>query len=43
MGVLGALNWTYRWYRDDGGASAEEIASQFARMIVDGLARRDAA
>jgi len=38
LGVLGAVNWMYRWYRPDGSASAEEIGRQLAALVVDGLA-----
>jgi AcrR family transcriptional regulator len=37
LAVLGATNWVYRWYREDGGRSASEIADQFAEMLTAGL------
>jgi len=38
--IAGALNWICRWYEPEGVLSAEEIASQFARTLTQGLARR---
>lgn len=35
--VLGAVNWTARWYRPDGTQSAEEIADSMANYLVRGL------
>ena len=37
--IAGAVNWTCEWYRPDGALSADEIASQFARTLTEGLAR----
>jgi AcrR family transcriptional regulator len=37
--IAGALNWICRWYEPEGALSAEEIASQFVRMLTQGLAR----
>lgn len=36
--MLGALNWTVKWWRPDGGRSVEEIAREFADYLVRGLA-----
>ena len=36
--IAGAVNWICRWYEPDGPLSAEEIASQFARTLTQGLA-----
>lgn len=41
--IAGALNWICQWYEPEGALSAEEIASQFARTLTQGLVRRDAA
>ena len=41
--IAGALNWICQWYEPDGALSAEEIASQFARTLTQGLARQVAA
>jgi AcrR family transcriptional regulator len=35
--VLGAVNWTARWYRPDGMQSVEEIAHAMANYLVRGL------
>lgn len=40
--VLSALNWMPRWYRPGGGRGAVEIASEYHRMIFDGLGKREA-
>ena len=35
--VLSAGNWLYQWFRPDGTLSADEVADQFANMIIAGL------
>jgi AcrR family transcriptional regulator len=35
--VLGALNWTVRWYRPEGSSSAEAIGEAMADYLVRGL------
>lgn len=35
--ILGALNWTVKWYRPGGGKSALEIGREFAELLVGGL------
>lgn len=36
--ILGALNWTHRWYRPEkAGANPEEIGNIFAELIASGL------
>jgi AcrR family transcriptional regulator len=37
--IAGALNWICQWYEPEGALSAEEIASQFARTLTQGVAR----
>lgn len=37
LAILGAVNWSARWYRPDGGATAETIADTFAEYLVQGL------
>jgi AcrR family transcriptional regulator len=37
--IAGALNWICMWYEPEGALSAEEIATQFARTLTQGLAR----
>ena len=39
--LLGVLNWTITWYREDGPLSAEEIADQFADLFLVGLLARN--
>lgn len=39
-GIIGAMNWTHRWYQPDGHLSATEIGQVFADMLVAGLARQ---
>jgi TetR/AcrR family transcriptional regulator len=36
--MLGAVNWTARWYRPDGRQSAHQIADAIAQYLVKGLA-----
>jgi AcrR family transcriptional regulator len=38
--IAGALNWICKWYEAEGPLSAEEIASQFARTLTQGLVNR---
>ncbi len=38
LALLGALNWTVKWFRPDGGLSARELGEQFAELLVGGLA-----
>ncbi len=37
--MLGAVNWTARWYRPDGSQSVAEIAQGLSAYLVRGLAR----
>jgi|ERR1041384_3960207 AcrR family transcriptional regulator len=37
--ILGAINWTARWYRPDGSQSPTEIATKFSNYLVRGLVR----
>lgn len=36
--MLGALNWTARWYRPDGAQGPDEIAEALSEYLVKGLA-----
>jgi TetR/AcrR family transcriptional regulator, cholesterol catabolism regulator len=38
MALLGAMNWVYQWYRDDGPRSPDEIADAFADVALGGVA-----
>ncbi len=36
-GILGALNWSHRWYKPERSEPPEEIGKVFAEMILNGL------
>jgi AcrR family transcriptional regulator len=38
LAILGAINWTIKWYRPEGRQSAAKIAEQFADYLIKGLA-----
>jgi hypothetical protein len=38
-GLLGMLNWLYKWYDPRGRLSVREVATQFAALALAGLAR----
>jgi hypothetical protein len=42
FGLLGMLNWVYKWYDPRGRWGAEEIAGAFLAVVEDGLVRRPA-
>ena len=42
-GLLGMLNWLYKWYRPHGRLSPAEIADQFASLALGGIATPPAA
>jgi AcrR family transcriptional regulator len=37
LAILGAVNWTVKWFRPDGGKSAREIGREQAELLVRGL------
>lgn len=37
FGLLGMVTSVYRWYREDGPNSAEDVGRTFADMLIDGL------
>jgi TetR/AcrR family transcriptional regulator, cholesterol catabolism regulator len=37
LGVLGACNWVYRWYKSSGELDATEISRIFSNLFLDGL------
>lgn len=37
LAILGAVNWTVKWFRPDGGKSAREIGRDCAELLVRGL------
>ncbi|MCL6640457.1 MAG: TetR/AcrR family transcriptional regulator [Candidatus Rokubacteria bacterium] len=42
FGLLGMLNWLYKWYRPAGAWGPEEIAGAFVDLLERGLVRRPA-
>jgi AcrR family transcriptional regulator len=38
--LMGALNWSQTWYRDDGGSSPAKIARRFVGLLKSGLAEK---
>jgi len=40
FGVLGMLNWVYKWYNPRGRWGAEEISAAFLSLVEGGLLRR---
>ncbi len=43
LAILGAVNWTVKWYRSEGQQTADEIGDEFADLLVRGLRVSDAA
>jgi len=39
FGLLGMLNWVYKWYNPAGRWGAEEVSAAFLALIEDGLLR----
>jgi len=37
LAILGAVNWTVKWFRPDGGKSARQIGRECAELLVRGL------
>jgi len=37
LAILGAVNWTVKWFRPDGGKSAREIGREQAELLVRGV------
>jgi AcrR family transcriptional regulator len=40
FGLLGMLNWVYKWYNPAGRWGAEEIAAAYLSLLEDGLVQR---
>lgn len=38
--ILGAMNWMYKWYEQNGRLSIREVANMYARTFLDGLSMR---
>lgn len=41
LAILGAVNWTVKWFRPDGGKPAREIGRELADLLVRGLLGND--
>jgi len=39
--LLGVLNWTITWYREDGSLTADKIADHFSDLFIQGLLIRN--
>lgn len=39
-GIIGMCNWTHDWFKKDGPLKAEEIATHFADIVVNGCVKR---
>lgn len=39
-GLLGMLNWLYKWYNPEGRLGVQEVAGQFTALALAGLAAR---
>jgi TetR/AcrR family transcriptional regulator len=39
--LLGAVNWTVKWFSDEGEKSAAEVGSAFADLFLDGMRTRE--
>jgi TetR/AcrR family transcriptional regulator, cholesterol catabolism regulator len=37
LAILGAVNWTVKWFRPDGGKTAREIGKECAELLVRGV------
>ena len=35
--ILGMLNWCYRWYKEDGSLTIEEIAERLIGIVFHGI------
>ncbi len=42
LALLGALNWTVKWFSPAGDKSATEVGEEFASLFLDGLRREPA-
>ncbi|MCL5957736.1 MAG: TetR/AcrR family transcriptional regulator [Chloroflexi bacterium] len=37
--IFGIINWFYRWYREGGRLSSQEVADNILKILFDGIAR----
>ncbi|WP_227936769.1 TetR/AcrR family transcriptional regulator [Alkalihalobacillus deserti] len=42
MAIFGMTNWTYKWYKENGRYSIEEIANIYADLIMSAVLTREA-
>jgi len=40
FGIIAMMNWSYRWYREDGPLSVEEVADAIRDLFFYGILRR---
>lgn len=43
LGILGMCAWASQWFKSGGRLSAEQVADEFARLVLRGLETRDSA
>lgn len=41
LALLGSCNWVYRWYRPDGTLGADEVATIFSNLFLNGFIHGD--
>lgn len=39
--ILGAINWAYRWFKEDGSSSKEEVAKTITHSIFSGIIKAE--
>ena len=37
MSILGMVNWSYKWYKRDGGKTIDEIGDIYVDLILNAL------
>jgi AcrR family transcriptional regulator len=40
LAILGSANWVYRWYREGGKLTSEQIAELYAHLFLEGMDMR---
>jgi AcrR family transcriptional regulator len=41
FGIFAMMNWSYRWFRDNGRLSIEEVAEDITRIFFSGIFKED--
>ena len=41
FGIFAMMNWSYRWFRDNGRLSIEEVAENITRIFFSGIFKED--